>query len=290
MGSAWWRSAPRSGASGSADAGAGASPGGERRSVAGPGIGTEGVAGAVAAVVVAGAALVALGGHPLIGGSVAALGGAAAGTAAALAARRASRLGAAAAAAEGARRDIEGRLGRVSDDLAASEHRAGAGESIHDAESGLLDHRVFTVTFERKIAAARRHLRPLSVILIDLGAGLAADPGSRNEALARWGAVATATLRESDIAFRVADTTFAVILEDTAEAGAVWVAERLQIAAACSGGGLLGPLSAAVASYPTHGLRAEEVLRRAWVALGRSLRYPVEGDRFGRVELPAPER
>ena len=163
-------------------------------------------------------------------------------------------------------------------------------ESVYDTETGLLDHRIFTVTFERKIAAARRHLRPLSLVLIDLGPGLPPEADKRNQALGRWGSVVHQALRDADVACRISDTTFGVICEDTAEAGAVWVAERLQIAVSCNAAGLLGPLRAAVATYPNHGLGADEILAKGWEALSRAQQSGADaGDRFGQVQLPSPE-
>ena len=162
-------------------------------------------------------------------------------------------------------------------------------ETVVDSESGLLDHRVFSVTFERKIAAARRHLRPLSIVLLDVAEGLPPGRG-RVRALAAFGAIVNQTLRESDIPCRVGDTVFGLILEDTPEPGGVWVAERLQIAAACSASAFVGPMRAAVATYPNHGLKADEVLRNATWALARASSHPdTEGDRFAPVEVPSPE-
>ncbi len=175
---------------------------------------------------------------------------------------------------------------RIAAELMADQRRS---ESIVDTQSGLLDHRVFAVTFERKVAAARRHLRPLSLVLLDLAPGLPPDTLGRDQALGRWGAVLAQTLRESDIACRVGESTVGIICEDTAEAGGVWVAERVQIGAA-SAGSRLGPVRAAVATYPNHGLRADEVLGRAWAALERARTPGIDGsERFAPVELPNPE-
>ena len=175
---------------------------------------------------------------------------------------------------------------RLAAEILADQRRT---ESIVDSQSGLLDHRVFAVTFERKIAAARRHLRPLSLVLLDLAPGLPPDAIDRDQILGRWGAVLAQTLRDSDIACRVGEATVGIICEDTAEAGGVWVAERVQIGAAAAGR-RLGPVRAAVATYPNHGLRADEVLGRAWAALERA-RTPGQdgGERFAHVELPNPE-
>jgi diguanylate cyclase (GGDEF)-like protein len=137
--------------------------------------------------------------------------------------------------------------------------------TVFDTDSGLLDERVFVIFFERKVSAARRHLRPLSLVLIDVGDGLPVEPAARSQALASFGEVARNTLRESDIACRIGETTFGLILEDTTQGGAVWAAERLQIASSEAGPPLR--LSAAVATYPNHGLEAPELLVRANQAL-----------------------
>ena len=164
--------------------------------------------------------------------------------------------------------------------------------SVIDEDSGLLDHRIFTVTFERKLAAARRHLRPLSLVLIDIGPGLPVGSEARRLALRRWGSMVTSTLRESDVACRVDETTFGVVLEDTPEPGAIWVAERLQIAASCSAGLDPGPVRAAAATYPNHGLHADALLSQAWAAMHRAQQRSAETGpgRLGRVEVPAPEQ
>jgi diguanylate cyclase (GGDEF)-like protein len=155
-------------------------------------------------------------------------------------------------------------------------------ESVFDDETGLLDERVFVVSFERKVAAARRHLRPLCLVLIDIGTGLSPDPGERIEALQRFGTVVRETLRDADIACRLSATAFGLILEDTPEAGGVWAAERLQIALACQRGGPKR-MVASVAAYPNHGLAAQEVLQRAQDALVRARSSTDDG--MGPVEV-----
>jgi GGDEF domain-containing protein len=154
--------------------------------------------------------------------------------------------------------------------------------------TGLPDRRVFEVVFERKVAAARRHLRPLTLALLDVAPGLPEGGDPRAQALRLWGAVVTETLREADVACRLDETTFALMLEDTAQTGGVWVIERLQIAASCARGKLLGPIRAAVATYPTHGLTSEELVGRARIALDRAQPGGAGLDsRFGQVELPS---
>ena len=155
-------------------------------------------------------------------------------------------------------------------------------ESVFDRDTGLLDERVFVVSFERKVAAARRHLRPLSLVLLDLGNELPLQPYERVRALTRFGDAVRDTLRDADIACRLGATVFGLILEDTAESGAVWATERLQLALA-SGARPPAGMVAGIAAYPNHGLAAQEVLSRAQDALNKA-RVAV-GSAGGQVEV-----
>jgi diguanylate cyclase (GGDEF)-like protein len=153
---------------------------------------------------------------------------------------------------------------------------------VFDADTGLLDERVFVVSLERKVAAARRHLRPLTLVLVDVTSGLPADGREQRHALTGFGAVVRETMRDSDIACRIGTSNFALILEDTPEAGGVWAAERLQIAMACANTPLTR-MVASVATYPNHGLQADEVLLRGRAALIRARNSDSEG--LGPVEV-----
>ena len=157
--------------------------------------------------------------------------------------------------------------------------RRGAGPII-DAETGLPDDRYFAVALDERMAAARRHLWPTTVLLLELG--------STTPATTIWAGVAEfatllrQTLRQSDIACRLNATTFGVILEDTAETGGVWSAERLQLVLAKRVPGVRR-MAAGVASYPTHGLAADVILIRPG-ALARAHRTAaVHG--LGQVEV-----
>jgi GGDEF domain-containing protein len=138
-------------------------------------------------------------------------------------------------------------------------------ESVFDTETGLLDERVFVVAFERKVAAARRHLRPLCLVLLDLDAGLPAEEHERSQALMRFGATVRQTLRDADVACRIGSSAFGLILEDTPEGGGVWAAERLQIAVACAG----GPPTRVAAAVATPIHRKWRKARRALARGGR---------------------
>jgi diguanylate cyclase (GGDEF)-like protein len=139
---------------------------------------------------------------------------------------------------------------------------------ILDAATGLPDERYFAVALEERVAAARRHLWPTTVLLLQLG--LTDDTTATiDEGVAEFAGLLRQTLRQSDIACRIDDTTFGVILEDTAETGGVWSAERLQLVLTKRVPGVRR-MAAGVASYPTHGLVAESILARAREALARA--------------------
>ena len=134
------------------------------------------------------------------------------------------------------------------------------------------------------MAAARRHLWPVTVVLLDVQFHEgAADEQTRADALQSFAGLLRQTLREADIACRIGPATVGLVLEDTAEEGGVWTAQRLQIALA-KDVTRVRRLAAGVASYPSHGLKTEEVLRRAEAALSRACAAEA-GHGLGEVEV-----
>jgi diguanylate cyclase (GGDEF)-like protein len=119
-------------------------------------------------------------------------------------------------------------------------------------------------------------------VLLDLGSELPVHPYERARALTRFGDILRNTLRDSDIACRLGNSVFGLILEDTAESGAVWATERLQIALSTEDRPP-SQMVAGVASYPNHGLAAQDVLSRAQDALGRARTTVASG--MGQVEV-----
>lgn len=156
--------------------------------------------------------------------------------------------------------------------------------SVVDKVTELPDGRFFEVAVDGRVAAARRHLWPVSLVLIEVGF----DPETssqavRDQSLASFANVMRQTLREADIACRLSENVFGLILEDTSEEGGVWTAERLQIALAHNTTDIRR-LVAGVAAYPTHGLFAKDVLVRAEAALQRAASTP-PGHGLGQVEV-----
>lgn len=164
----------------------------------------------------------------------------------------------------------------------------GDARELLDPETGLPDAPFFTLALESRVAAARRHLWPVTVLVLDLGLAPDCESGpARSDALAGFARLLRATLREADAVCRTGATRFAVVLDDTGEEGGVWTAERLQVAVAADVS-KVRRLAAGVASYPTHGLEAGEVLGRAQAALARACASPA-GRGLGQVEVALPD-
>lgn len=142
--------------------------------------------------------------------------------------------------------------------------------SHRDEESGLFDEQFFPVFIEQRITAARRTLRPVSLVTFEID-GL--DPSKMKSAKERsffiqsLGDVISKTLRESDCAFRISQNTFAAVMDDTSEAGAVWAAERVR--GVLHTGVLAGRVTvcAGVACYPSHALDPKELIETSNEAL-----------------------
>lgn len=141
------------------------------------------------------------------------------------------------------------------------------GEQAFDAATGLYDEKYFAVLVQQQVAAARRSLRPISVVIFEIDAMGEAEKETRIQALGVVGDVVRRTLRESDAACRLGDLMIGAILEDTPEAGAVWAAERIRGTLLASPIGDALTLSAGVACYPTHALGAAELVHQASRAL-----------------------
>lgn len=140
-------------------------------------------------------------------------------------------------------------------------------DMVFDDLTGLLDERFFAVIVQQRVAAARRQLQPLSIVLFEIDGFADASDGARSDALQALGDVLRKTLRECDSACRIGDLMAAAILEDTTEAGAVWAAERVRNSLAHNPSGRSITLSAGVACYPSHALGAPELVAMAGKAL-----------------------
>jgi two-component system cell cycle response regulator len=186
-----------------------------------------------------------------------------------------------AAAANAGRAEAEAQAARLADELAvaiasipeplpdppsAEETLLAAleADALADPETGLFGEPYFEVTVFGRVAAARRHLRPVAVVLVDVATGVrVGEPSPLAPAVVAD--ALRATLREADTTCRLDDGTFGLVLEDTPENGAVWTVERLRRAIAVSHDGVT--LRAGVACYPAHAFDAGELRDRAAAAL-----------------------
>jgi diguanylate cyclase (GGDEF)-like protein len=136
--------------------------------------------------------------------------------------------------------------------------------SLTDASTGLFNEQFFRVSLDTRVSAARRHLRPVAVVLVQVSQGVReGDPSPVAPDLVAEGV--RATLRDADTACRLDDGRFALILEDTPENGAVWTVERVRRALALEKPGQT--LWAGIACYPAHAFDAWELFDRAAKAL-----------------------
>lgn len=151
-----------------------------------------------------------------------------------------------------------------SDQPEAGVLRAADAAPVTDEATGLFNAAFFAVTLDKRVSAARRGLRPLTLALLEPIAGLGGDePTARVDQ--DVAGVLIATLRDSDIACRLEDGLVALILEDTPENGAVWTVERVRRRLADRDDDI--GLHAGVACYPAHAFDADQLLASARTAL-----------------------
>jgi len=137
-------------------------------------------------------------------------------------------------------------------------------DALMDKTTGLFSENFFRVALESRIAAARRHLRPIAVVLLEVVEGLpTGDPHPVDAKMVST--VIKATLREADTACRLRSGYFALLLEDTPENGAIWTVERMRRQLAEVHAGLT--VWAGVACYPAHAFTPDEILTASERAL-----------------------
>lgn len=137
-------------------------------------------------------------------------------------------------------------------------------DALTDVETGLFSENFFMVALDSRVAAARRHLRPVAVVLLEVVEGLpASDPEITDATLVAH--AIRVTLREADTACRLQTGDFALLLEDTPENGAIWTVERVRRYLAENSPNLT--LRAGVACYPAHAFAPNELRTAAHQAL-----------------------
>jgi GGDEF domain-containing protein len=140
----------------------------------------------------------------------------------------------------------------------------GSMKQLTDPLTGLYGEEYFSASVDARVASARRHLRPVTVVLIEAVVGVSSGTPQPADAMQLSRTLAD-TLREADTACRLIDGRFALVLEDTPENGAIWTVERFRRQ-------LVNEIEditvwAGVAGYPAHAFDADTVVRLAEEAL-----------------------
>lgn len=146
-----------------------------------------------------------------------------------------------------------------------------ASSDLMDEQTGLFGESYFLASVEHRVSAARRHLRPIAVALVEVVNDPAVSEPTYSDPFAVTAAIAE-TLRDADIACRLTDGRFAVILEDTSENGAIWTIERIRRRLSESIPD--STMWAGLSCYPAHGFDTEEILSQAEVALRAARDWP----------------
>ncbi len=164
--------------------------------------------------------------------------------------------------------DTEQALRAELDELAEAEegveYNSAPVDSLTDPSTGLFSESFFQVALDSRVAAARRHLRPVAVVLLDVVDGLQSDNPTAADAETVAESIRV-TLREADTACRLRNGFFALLLEDTPENGAIWTVERIRRHLLSTKSGLT--MWAGVACYPAHAFSPDEIMTAADTAL-----------------------
>lgn len=154
-------------------------------------------------------------------------------------------------------------------------------DRLTDPITGLFSQEFFEASLPKRVAAARRGLRPLAVAMVEV----ARTPTSEGSVASERHAVAStmqSVFRDSDTLAAADDGKFLLLFEDTPEAGAVWTLERLrrQLAAELPD----HILWAGISCYPAHAFDGPGLVRQARHALVGALEW-----KQGRIEVSADQ-
>lgn len=139
---------------------------------------------------------------------------------------------------------------------------------------GIVDEAVLATMLRGRLAMARRALRPLSLVYIEVD-----EVDGLPETEVAVGL--RCTIREADVAGRRDDGLYVLVLDETGEDGAVWTAERLRRTLSADRPGRR--FRAGVASYPSHGLDAADLEAKASEAIMVARQWHVD-----RIEVADP--
>lgn len=144
-------------------------------------------------------------------------------------------------------------------------------DSLHDALTGLGNHRAFHEELGREIEHFQRYKVPVALLLIDLdNLKLVNDlrgHAAGDEILREFGSLVGHVARYTDRGFRIGGDEFALLMPHTDADGAMRVAERLQKRAAVANGGRGIAFSAGISACPTLASTRTELYAQADGAL-----------------------
>jgi len=147
-----------------------------------------------------------------------------------------------------------------------------------DALTGLANRRHFVEHLEQELARVRRYQTPTSLLMLDLDHFKRINDrwghATGDMVLKSFAGLALAQLRGNDLAGRLGDEEFAILLPATDARGASELAERLRqaVAARCGGEGqdIVCTVSIGLTALQADDTRADSVLARADAALYRA--------------------
>lgn len=153
--------------------------------------------------------------------------------------------------------------------------------AIIDEATGLYTEAYFRAAVKARVIAARRHLRPVSIILIEVTEGSEQDGRAPADAVLVSECILE-TLRESDTACTTRKGLYALVLEDTPENGAVWTVERIRRRLAEDRDDLT--MWAGIACYPAHAFETRDLVGKASEALKSATEWHQD-----RIEVALPD-
>lgn len=156
-----------------------------------------------------------------------------------------------------------GELAGGSDD-ADDDRTSLGGADITDAQTGVFTQLFFDASLGKRISAARRGLRPLTVAMVEV-VDRVGEPDMAHTTPQPVAAILTETLREADTVARMDSGVFAVLLEDTPENGAIWTLERIRRRVAEELPGRT--MRAGMSCYPAYAFDADQLMSQSLAAL-----------------------
>ncbi len=139
-----------------------------------------------------------------------------------------------------------------------------SGDDITDPDTGVFTQVFFDASLGKRISAARRGLRPLTVAMVEVVEKVG-EPDMVQTPPKPIAEILTETLREADTVARMDSGVFAVLLEDTPENGAIWTLERIRRKISedlpqCT-------VRAGMSCYPAYAFDADQLVSQSLAAL-----------------------